>query len=77
VVTDGGVHSQGEWRDQQRGRMFHKGLSSLHPTGLMSGKGGWSIHFSEGHLNKQKGYGWTHKHNNQLETFMSTIKGTN
>jgi hypothetical protein len=31
-------------------------LSSVHPKGLMFGKGGWSIQFScKGHLNRQKG----------------------
>jgi hypothetical protein len=35
--------------------MFGEGLSSVHPTRLMFGKGGWSIQFSKGHLNKQKG----------------------
>ncbi len=38
-MTDGGVHSQVWWRDQQRGRMFGEGLSSVHPKRLMFGKG--------------------------------------
>jgi hypothetical protein len=77
VVADGGVHSQVGWRDQQRGGVFGEGLSSVHPKGLMFGKGGWSIQFGKGHLNRQKGEGWTHKHNNQLKIFMSTVKSTN